>query len=270
MVKKAASFVLASLGTSTYRKTYVSVSRSLRPPAGAARVSARAGWAGEKAAFLTILERVLARNASVLVLMVGVWSIADAADWSTIAESRFLYTDNVFELSAARRLSLGEDPSQPTIVPANKPSDVVWEPSVDVRRTSTSSLGTTEFSAKAHGFVYTDHSIFNHGNYRLQLKQHLSSDTSVLLRYRYIPNLFLGPNIERRSGNRLIEEERVTSHIWRVQAEHRLTDAWTVTGVARYGLRLFNEVFAQRDTTFWTVGPQAAWRTSYGPVVTLA
>lgn len=198
------------------------------------------------------------------------WSLTHAADWSTIAESRFLYTDNVFELSASRRLSLGEDPSQPTIVPTSKPSDVVWEPSVDVRRASTSSFGTTELSAKAHGFVYTGHSIFNHGNYRIQLKQNLSPDTSVLLRYRYVPNLFLGPNAERRTGNRTLEEERVTSHSWRVQLERRLNEAWTVTGVARYGLRLFNDVFAERDTTFWTVGPQAEWRTSYGPVVTLA
>jgi len=55
MLKKAASVVLASLGTSTYRKEYVSVPRSLRPPTGKARVLARAGWAGEKTAFLNIL-----------------------------------------------------------------------------------------------------------------------------------------------------------------------------------------------------------------------
>lgn len=92
----------------------------------------------------------------------------------------------------------------------------------------------------------------------------------MLLRYRYIPNLFVGPNTERRTGSGLLEEERVTSHIWRVQMEQRLSDAWTVTAVGRYGLRLFNAVFAERDTTFWTLGPQAEWRTSYGPIVTLA
>jgi hypothetical protein len=71
MLKKAASFVLASLGTSTYRKKYASVPRSLRPPTGKARVPVeerlsrqarggwvrqRAGWAGEEMAFLNILK----------------------------------------------------------------------------------------------------------------------------------------------------------------------------------------------------------------------
>ena len=191
-----------------------------------------------------------------------------SADWSLIAEQRVLYTDNVFELSSARRLALAEDPSQPTIVPVEKPSDVVWEPSVDVRRTFSSPLGAAELSVKAHGFIFTDHSVFNHGNYRVQLKQALSPDTSVLLRYRYIPNLFLGPNTERQTGSRLSEEERVTSHVWRVQVERRLNEAWMVTAVGRYGLRIFNNVFSERGTNFWTLGPQVEWRAQSGLAVT--
>ena len=184
-----------------------------------------------------------------------------AADWSAIAEAKVLYTDNVFELSSARRLSLSEDPSQPTIVPVQKPSDVVWEPSLDVRHTShLTHLGQTEVSLKAHGFIFTDNPLFNHGNYRIQVKQALDSETSLLLRYRYVPNLFLGPNHERRTGQRLDEEERVTSHIWRLQLERRLSEHLTATLVGRYGLRQFNDVFAERDTTFWTSGSQLEWR----------
>jgi len=137
-----------------------------------------------------------------------------AADWSAAAETKVLYTDNVFELSSSRRLSLSEDPSQPVIAPVKKPSDIVWEPSLDVRHTShPTHLGPTEVSVNAHGFIFTDNPIFNHGNYRIQLKQGLDSETSLLLRYRYVPNLFLGPNSERRTGQRLQEEERVTSHL---------------------------------------------------------
>lgn len=176
-------------------------------------------------------------------------------EWSAIAEQKVLYTDDVFQLSSARRLALAEDPSQPTIVPVEKPSDVVWEPSVELRRTSQSRLGNTLVSFKAHGFIFTDHSIFNHGNYRLQLKQDLAPGISLLLRYRYIPNLFLGTNFERRSGTASLQEERVTSHIWRAQLERKLSDAWTVTMTARFGLRLYNDVFAERDTKFYTVGP---------------
>lgn len=178
-----------------------------------------------------------------------------AGEWSAVAEQKVLYTDDVFQLSSARRLALAEDPSQPTIVPVDNPSDIVWEPSLEVIRKSHASSGPTELSLKAHGFIFTDHSIFNHGNYRLQLKQALSPVMSLLLRYRYVPNLFLGSNFERRSGTRSLQEERVTSHIWRVQLERRLSDAWTVTMTTRFGLRVYNEVFDERDTKFYTFGP---------------
>lgn len=183
------------------------------------------------------------------------------AEWTATAETKVLYTDNVFELSSSRRLALAEDPSQPAVVPVNKASDVVWEPSIDVRhRSRPTHLGDTEVSVKAAGFLFTDNPIFNHGNYRIQVKQALDADTSILIRYRFVPNLFLGPNTERRTGLRLPEEERVTSHIWRMQLERRLSDSLIGTLVGRYGLRQFNDVFAERDTTFWSAGPQVEWR----------
>lgn len=194
---------------------------------------------------------------------------ADTEGWSAIAEQKMLYTNNVFTFSSDRRLSLNEDPSQPTIVQSTKPSDVVWEPSLDVRRTSSNRFGGLEVSAKAQGFLFTDHSIFNHGNYRVQVKQALSPDTSVLLRYRYVPNLFLGPNTERRTGSGLLEEERVSSHTWRLQLERRLTESSAVTLVGRYGLRFYNEMFAERDTAFWTLGPQFTHQVNAWAGVTL-
>ncbi len=182
------------------------------------------------------------------------------ADWSAIAETKVFYTDNVFEHSSTKRLTVSEDPSQPVTTSATKPSDVGWEPSLDVRHVSTpTNLGSTEISFKAHGFIFTENPIFNHGNYRVQVKQTLDPETSLLLRYRYVPNLFLGPNNERRTGQRLEEEERVTSHIWRMQLERHLTEVFTATLVGRYGLRQFNAAFAERDTTFWTSGPQLEW-----------
>jgi len=191
------------------------------------------------------------------------------AEWSAIAESKVLYTDNVFELSSSRRLALAEDPSQPAIVSVDKASDVVWEPSIEVRyRLRPTSLGDTEVSMKAAGFVFTDNPIFNHGNYRIQVKQALDANTSILVRYRFVPNLFLGPNTERRTGLRLPEEERVTSHIWRVQLERRLSDSLVGTLIGRYGLRRFNDVFAERDTVFWSAGPQLDW--SVMPWITLS
>jgi hypothetical protein len=182
-----------------------------------------------------------------------------ASDWSVVAEQKVLYTDNVLELSSARRLTLTEDPSQPTVVTPDRPSDVVVEPAIDVVRSFSSGPRKTDLSFKAQGFLFTQNPIFNHGTYRIQLKHAWSPETSLLLRYRYVPNLFLGPNFERRSGTRSLQEERVTSHIFRAQLEQRLAPRWTATIVARYGLRLYNDVFAERDTRFYTLGPQVQW-----------
>jgi len=185
---------------------------------------------------------------------------ASAADWSAVAESKVFYTNDVFVFSAARRLAVQEDPTQPTKVEISKPQDVVWNPALDVTRKSSIGQLPTEILFRTQGFLYTRNPIFNHGTYRLQITQGLTTDTSLLLRYHYAPNLFLGPNNERRSGQRLIEEERVTSHIWRVQLERRLNEDWAVTLVSRFGLRFFNEPFAERDLHFWTLGPQVHYR----------
>ena len=171
--------------------------------------------------------------------------------------------------SAARRLKFSEDPSQPTGLPTQL-SDVIWDPSFEVIRSSSSTLGPNELSLKAHGFIYTNNPIFNHGDYRLQFKQRLSPDTSLLLRYRNAPNQFLGPNIERRTGNNLIQEERVSSQTWRTELEHRVNESWTLTLIGRYGLRFYNDAFAERDTKLWTIGSQVGYAVNSMVSLTLA
>ena len=179
------------------------------------------------------------------------------AEWSAIAEQKTSYTTDAFQFSSARRLRFSEDPSQPTVVPAEKPEDVVWEPSLEVVRSSSNALGKNELSFNAHGAIYTNNPIFNHGDYRLQDRQWLDADTSVLLRYRYVPNLFLGPNFERRTGSQSIQEERVTSHQWRLEVDRRLTEDLSAALTGRYGLRLYGDAFAERDTQFYTAA--RAW-----------
>lgn len=199
----------------------------------------------------------------------SLWPVVADAEWSATAESRMTYTDDVFQFSASRRQKFSEDPSQPTVVPPEKKSDVVWDPSLELVHSSSSTRGPTQISAKAHGFLYTSNPVFNHGDYRLQLRQGLSQDTAVLVRYRYVPNLFLGPNFERRTGNRLIEDERVTSHTGRVELERKLGDRWVVAAIGRGGSRLYNEAFAERDTKFWTIGPHLSYAWSDRVTVSL-
>ncbi|MDP3091340.1 MAG: hypothetical protein Q8N04_11715 [Nitrospira sp.] len=182
------------------------------------------------------------------------------AEWSAIAEQKTSYTTDAFQFSSARRLRFSEDPSQPTVVSTEKPEDVIWEPSLEVRRGVSNGLGKNELSFKAHGAIFTNNPVFNHGDYRIQDRQWLNDDTSVLLRYRYVPNLFLGPNFERRTGTRSIQEERLSSHHWRAEVERNLSETVTATLIGRYGLRLFNAAFAERDTQFYTAGSRLVFR----------
>jgi hypothetical protein len=180
------------------------------------------------------------------------------AEWFAIAEGKVSYTDDVTNFSASRRLKFSEDPSQPTGLPTQL-SDVIWDPSLEVIRSSSPTVGPNEISIKAQGFIYTNNPSFNHGDYRVQFKQGLSADTSVLFRYRNVPNQLLGSNNEHRTGNNLVQEERVSSQTWRTELEHRVNESWTLTLIGRYGLRYYNDAFAERDTKFWTIGPQVQY-----------
>lgn len=178
------------------------------------------------------------------------------AEWAVIGAHKTSYTTDAFQFSAARRLQFSEDPSFPTALDLKREQDVIWEPSLEVIRRFASTAGQPELSFKTRGFLYTLNPIFNHGDYRLQWRQALAPGMSLLMRYRYVPNLFLGPNFERRTGERLIQEERVTTHKWRLELEREFADRLKGTFVVRYGLRFYNEPFAERDTQFWTVGPK--------------
>ncbi len=191
------------------------------------------------------------------------------AEWSAVAEQKTSYTTDAFQFSSARRLRLTEDPSQPTVVSADKPEDVIWEPALEVMHSTPTAQGKNELSVKAQGAIYTNNPIFNHADYRIQDRFSLDQATSVMVRYRYVPNLFLGPNFERRTGTRSIQEERVSSHHWRAEIERRLTDTVTGTLITRYGLRRYNDSFAERNTNFFTLGPRVDYRAMEWLTVTL-
>jgi hypothetical protein len=218
-----------------------------------------------------VLSRLspLLRLVVFIVLTISVPAVA-SAEWSAIAEQKTSYTTDALQFSSARRLRFTEDPSQPTGIPLGNPQDVIWEPSLEVLRSSSNHWGGNELSVKARGYIFTSNPIFNHGDYRIQDRQWLDEDTSILLRYRYVPNLFLGPNFERRTGTRSIQEERLTSHHWRAEFERRVGKDTTITLVGRYGLRLYNEAFAERDTNFYTVGPHFRQQLSSWLSVTLS
>jgi len=187
----------------------------------------------------------------------GAW-----AAWSLETGARLSYTDNAFAFSGASRISADEDPSQPAGRETRNVKDTIWEPTIEVKRKWAARRLPTEFSVKAHGFLYTATPILNHGTYRIRVKQWVDPRTSVLVGYRHIPNLLLGTNFERRSGVSAVLDEKVTSHQWRVILERELVPDWTAALIGRYGLRFYNDAFAERDTRFLTIGSRAAYAAS--------
>jgi hypothetical protein len=182
-----------------------------------------------------------------------------AADWSVNAVGDLHYTDDVALFSATRRLDLHGDPTQPVLdsVLTGKGSDMVFEPDLNVAKSFASQWGRTEVSVRGQAFVYTINPRFNHASVGIQALHEITPDTKIRVRFYSTPNLLLGDNESKRTDS--LEEERVTSHIGSVRLEQRLSNNWELRLLARYGARLYNEDFAQRDTTFWTIGPHLVW-----------
>lgn len=193
-----------------------------------------------------------------LLLMISVY-----ADWSIQTDGKLAYTDHVFHFSSAFEQELLDDPTFPDPALLGKQDDVIWEPSVQARWSPSGNSRTpTEFGFKALGFIYTNHPILNHGDFRLHVRQRVSPTSSIWLQYQSEPNVFLRPNFESRTGRRTIQDERVSSHIGSFEFEQRLGERWAAMLESRFGVRLYNAPFAQRDTHFWTVGPELTYALS--------
>lgn len=205
--------------------------------------------------------RLLVNLVRCAVVLAGVLlqSTLVSAQWSGELQGNIFYTDDVGLFSASRRLSLQNDPTQPVVDRTGQGSDMVYEPSVDVRRAFESHWGRTELSAQAQGFIFAENPVFNHGSYRLRLAQDVAPDTAIRLYFFYGPNMFVGKNDERRSGMALLVDERVTTYFWSAHLERRLDSNVIVRLLARYGQRQYNEAFSERDTSFWTLGPHIEW-----------
>lgn len=184
------------------------------------------------------------------------------ADWSATAGGALFYTDDVALFSATRRLNLHGDPTQPALDTSltGKGSDMVFEPDLRVAKSFTSSWGRTDLSVKAQGFIYTMNPQFNQASAGIEALHAFTPNTAIRLRYYAAPDQLLGNNVEHRSGTDSLQEERVTSQIGSVRFEQRLSQNLEARLLGRVGTRQYNEAFAQRDTTFWTIGPHVVWR----------
>ncbi|MGA6826365.1 hypothetical protein ACO9S2_02005 [Nitrospira sp. NS4] len=209
--------------------------------------------AGEKAISLLFF---------VLFLSLFLCETTALAEVTAEGRATLFYTDDVALFSATRRLSVHGDPTQPALDTSltGKGSDMVFEPDLIVSKLIASSWGKTTLSVKAQGFIFAVNPRFNQASVGLQALHSFTPDTAIRLRYYTAPDQLLGDNEERRSGTHSLQEERVTSHVGSIRFEQRLSENWELRILGRVGAREYNEAFAQRDTTFWTIGPHLDWR----------
>ena len=200
------------------------------------------------------------------------WPASAKDGWSLEGQGTLFYTDDVGLFSATRRLSRDGDPTQPAIDTklTDKGSDLVFEPLLNVTRSLTNGLGQLDLNVRGQGYVFTEKPEYNHATLRVQAVQGLSSTTRVKARFYYAPNQFLGDNEERRSSQRQVMAENLTSYIWSTRLSHDVTPDLSLQLLGRYGLRRFNEAFAERNTDFWTIGSHVGWRVTHMIVLGLS
>lgn len=181
------------------------------------------------------------------------------AEYQIELTNNLFYTDDAALFTVTRQLSLLDDPTQPTVDRPSGRSDFVYEPTASVFWRLPENFGKTTFFAKAGGYVYAENTEFTHAAFQTALSHQFETDTTVSAMYRFIPDRLLGFNtVEQEHGPAIEGDESLTSHIWSIHVEQKLTDWLAVHVLGRYGLRDYDKIFKHRSTDFWTLGTHFA------------
>lgn len=204
-------------------------------------------------------------------LLIGILFLVSPtfAEWQVTGESNVYYTDDAALFSATRRLSRSQDPTQPVIdsLLANQGDDVVYEPMAHITKSFPLMGRSTQLGVRGQGFIFTDNTQFNHGSLSVEASHNLTASTSLIMRYFFGPDLYLGKNevrpLEETGGNTpKVKKEEVTTNYWAgglAQQIPSMDDARIIL-YGRYGLREYDKPFTQRDTRFWTIGTHVEWK----------
>lgn len=184
------------------------------------------------------------------------------AEFAATTQGTMFYTDDVGIFSATRRLTRDGDPTQPALDSklTGQGSDFVFDPRAEITKAFDNRYGSTIMSLEGSGFIYVANSRYDHGTLRAQVRHAFTSETSLLFRYYYSPDLFLGENEERQTGTFQLVNESLTSHIWSARISQKLLPGLEANLLGRYGMRRYNAAFSERNTDFWTVGPHLEWK----------
>ncbi len=189
------------------------------------------------------------------------------AEWSARFDNYLFYTDDAALFSATRRLSRGEDPTQPVVdrEVAEQGSDGVYEPELVLRKSFHLFDRSSEFLVRGQGFIFFENTRFNHGTLGVEARHALTPSTEFTLRYYFAPDLFVGFNEVRTPGEPAVKElgsEVVTTNYLAPALAQRVHEDVILRLYSRYGTRRYDEPFKQRDTDFWTIGPHIQWEVS--------
>jgi Putative beta-barrel porin 2 len=207
---------------------------------------------------LIVPSRLLKKAA--LFIWMAIMSFSAEADWTTKLDNSAFYTDDVALFSVTRRLSLKDDPTQPTVDRPGQGGDFVYEPGATLEWQGENTLGKLLMAMDASGYIFAEQSDFSHGLYEFRLAQTFTNETKISLHYNFVPDLFLGKNAFRQTnGAESEQDEKLTSYYWSLRLDQPLTNTLTIRLLGRYGLRNYNEPFQHRDTQFWTLGPHLEW-----------
>jgi hypothetical protein len=200
------------------------------------------------------------------VLLMGLFVLTEIpvafAEWAVSANGTVFYTDDVALFSATRRSGLDGDPSQPVldVTRTGLGSDMVFEPGFLIANSITTGLGRTVLSIKPQGFIFAANPEWSQASVAVEALHSFNPNTALRLRYFAAPDQLLGNSEVSRAEPEVFANERVTSHVGYIRLEQRLSDHWELRFQGRVGKRLFNDAFARRDLTFWTIGPHVFWR----------
>ncbi len=198
-----------------------------------------------------MLEKI---NALCLVLSLVSLNTA-LADYRVELTNNGFYTDDASLFTVTRQLSLLDDPTQPTIDNPIGHSDFVYEPTAAVLWQLPDNFGKTTFFAKAGGYVFAQNTDFTHAAFQTAINHQFDTDTTISAMYRFIPDRFLGQNsVEQEIGNPVEGKETLTSNIWSIHVEQKLTDWLEMHILGRYGIRDYDAVFKHRSIDLWTLG----------------
>jgi hypothetical protein len=192
--------------------------------------------------------------------MIAIISFSAKAEWSVNVSNGAYFTDDVALFSVTRRLSLKDDPTQPTVDRPGQGEDFVYEPGVKLEWQGGNTLGKVLMAIDTSGYIFAKQTAFTHGLYEFRLAQTFSNESKISLHYNLVPDLFLGKNnYIQINGDESEHDETLNSHYWSIRLDQPIFEKFSVRLFSRYGSRNYNKPFQHRDTVFWTIGPHLEW-----------